>query len=599
MPASSSSTVADGAGGAGMNNPLAKGQILPETTPPPVDSAGIPPSGASAASAAPQHESIVRSAGIVSAAVLMSRVAGLIREMVMARLFGAGQVFDAFSLGFRIPNLTRDLFAEGALSSAFVPTFTEYLANKGKAEAARLANQVATAVILIVGGICLLGVIFSPELVGLMASGWRDEPAKFALAVKLTRIMFPFLLVVALAAQAMGMLNACGVFGAPAMASTWFNVGSVVFGAVLGFVVGPHIGLDPIQGMAIGVVLGGMLQLFSQAPSLRRNGFRFRPGLDLSHPGLRHIFRLMGPAIIGNAAVQVNVAVNTNFASLIVDPVRGGDGPVSWLQYAFRFMQLPLGLFGVAVASATLPAISRSAASNDLDQFRRTVAHSLGTVLLLTVPSSAGLAILGQSIIALIYQGRRFDAYDTRMTALAVSGYVIGLAGYAAVKVLAPAFYALGSARTPMVISMASIGINFVVAWSMTQQVGMGHFGLALATSGVALFNAGALFWLLRGRLGGIHGRALVRSTVKIIAASGIMAGAAALSSHLVLGWAGTARLGRLADVLISIPFAVIVFYALCRLMKVAELETAVRAVAGPLAKLRPKRVLELGSNGR
>ncbi len=599
MPASSSSTVADVGDGAGLNHPLAKGQSLPETAPPPVDSAAIPPSGAPAASSARQHESIVRSAGIVSAAVLMSRVAGLIREMVMARLFGAGQVFDAFSLGFRIPNLTRDLFAEGALSSAFVPTFTEYLATKGRAEAARLANQVATAVILIVGGICLLGVIFSPELVGLMASGWRSEPAKFALAVQLTRIMFPFLLVVALAAQAMGMLNACGVFGVPAMASTWFNVGSVTFGAVLGFVVGPHIGLDPIEGMAIGVVLGGMLQLLSQAPSLRRNGFRFRLGLDFSHPGLRHIFKLMGPAIIGNAAVQVNVMVNTNFASLIVDPVRGVDGPVSWLQYAFRFMQLPLGLFGVAVASATLPAISRSAATNDLDQFRRTVAHSLGTVLLLTVPSSAGLAILGQSIIALIYQGRRFDSYDTQMTALAVSGYVIGLAGYAAVKVLAPAFYALGSARTPMVISMASIGINFVVAWSMTQQAGMGHFGLALATSGVALFNAGALFWLLRGRLGGIHGRALVRSTTKIIAASGIMAGAAALSSHFVLVWVGTARLGRLADVVVSIPVAVIVFYALCRLLKVAELETAVRAIAGPLAKLRPKRVLELGSNGR
>ncbi len=583
----------DSAGGARMNEPAPKSDSLPETASPAADS-GMP-----GAATAARHESIVRSAGVVSAAVLMSRVAGLIREMVMARLFGAGQVFDAFSLGFRIPNLTRDLFAEGALSSAFVPTFTEYLSTKGKPEAARLANLVATAVVLIVGGICLLGVIFSPELVGIMASGWKHEPAKFALAVQLTRMMFPFLLLVALAAQAMGMLNACGVFGVPALASTWFNIGSVVFGAVVGFVVGPYIGLEPIKGMAVGVVLGGLLQLVSQAPSLRRNGFHFRPQLDFAHPGLRHIFRLMGPAIIGNAAVQVNVAVNTNFASLIVDPVRGADGPVSWLQYAFRFMQLPLGLFGVAIASATLPAISRSAATRDLDQFRRTLAHSLGTVFLLTLPSSAGLAILGKSIIALIYQGRRFGAYDTQMTALALSGYVIGLSGYAAVKVLAPAFYALGSARTPMVISMASIGINFVVAWSMTQQAGMGHFGLALATSGVALFNAGALFLMLRRRLGGVHGRALLRSTVKIVLASGIMAGAAALSSDLILGWAGTSRLGRLADVSISIPLAVLTFYAACRLMKVAELETAVRAVAGPLARFRLSDVLKLRSNGR
>ncbi|MFM2125536.1 MAG: murein biosynthesis integral rane protein MurJ, partial [Acidobacteriota bacterium] len=324
---------------------------------------------------------------------MASRVTGLAREMAMAWLFGASMAYDAFMLGFRIPNLTRDLFAEGALSSAFVPTFTEYLARRSKEDAARLANLVATAIIIVVGTVCALGMILAPQLVDLLASGFRAVPGKFELAVEMTRIMFPFLLLVALAAQAMGVLNACNRFGVPAMSSTFFNIGSLAFGVSLGVGLGPWIGITRIEGMAIGVVIGGLLQLVYQLPSLRSLGFRFRPLIDWSDPGLRRILTLMGPAILGNAAVQINVMVNTNFASQIADPIRGFDGPVSWLSYAFRFMQLPLGVFGVAIGSATLPSISRSAALGDTDEFRRTVSNSLGTVFLLTLPSSIGLAV--------------------------------------------------------------------------------------------------------------------------------------------------------------------------------------------------------------
>ena len=537
------------------------------------------------------QQQIVRAAGVVSAGVLLSRVSGLLRETVMAHLFGAGRVYDAFSLGFRIPNLTRDLFAEGALSSAFVPTFTEYLATKGRKEAAELSNLVGTAVILIVGAVCVLGTVFSPALVGLLAPGWATaDPGKFELAISMTRIMFPFLLVVALAAQAMGILNACGRFAVPTLASTFFNIGSVVFGIALGFWLGPHLGITPIAGMAWGVVLGGTLQLLWQLPSLRRLGFRFRLRLDWSHPGLRHIIYLMGPAIIGSAAVQVNVAVNTNLASTIVDPLRGVNGPVSWLQFAFRFMQLPLGLFGVAIASAMLPSISRSAASGNLEEFRKTVSRSVGMVLLLTVPSSVGLIILGNSMIGLIYQGRKFEAYDTHQTAVALACYAIGLAGYAAVKILAPAFYALGSARAPMLVSLASILINYLVAWSMTRHTGLGHAGLALATSGVSLFASAALFWILRERMGGIHGRALLRSTLKIGLASGVMAAAIALASTGIQGWLGVSRLARLVELAISIPLGVAVFGAVCRVLRVAELETAGRALVEPLLRWRAAR---------
>src|ERR1700691_3260504 len=233
------------------------------------------------------HENVVRSAGVVSIAVAMSRVTGLLRESIMARLFGAGLIYDAFMLGFRIPNLTRDLFAEGALSSAFVPIFTDYLSTRDKPEAARLANLVASAIIIVVGVVCALGMIFAPVLVHLLAPGFAAVPGKFELAVRMTRIMFPFLLLVALAGQAMGVVNACNYFGVPALASTFFNIGSVGFGIVLGVWMGPMLHLTRIEGMAIGVVLGGALQLVWQLPSLHRLGFRFHAALDWSDPGLR------------------------------------------------------------------------------------------------------------------------------------------------------------------------------------------------------------------------------------------------------------------------------------------------------------------------
>ena len=531
-------------------------------------------------------ESVVRSAGIVSVAVATSRVTGLVREMVMARLFGAGFVYDAFLLGFRIPNLTRDLFAEGALSSAFVPIFSQTLAQKGKKEAAVLSNLVATALILIVGVFCVLGVIFSPALVDLLAEGFRQVPGKFDLAVRMTRIMFPFLLLVALAAQAMGVLNACNRFAVPATASTLFNIGSIGFGLAFGYWLGPWLGIEPISGMAIGVVFGGALQLFWQVPLLRSEGFEFRPSFDWNHPGLRKIISLMGPAILGNAAVQINVMVNTNFASRIP-----GNGPVSWLGYAFRFMQLPLGLFGVAIASATLPSISRSAGAGDFDQFRRTLSKSLGMVFLLTLPSSIGLMVLGNSMIGAIYQGGKFQAYDTQQTALALSCYAVGLAGYSALKVLNPAFYALHDARTPMIISLISIAVNYVTAWALLHETELNHAGLALSTSAVAIFGAVALFAILRKRIGGVYGRNLASSVWRITVASAVMGGAVWLTSRGIQNWLGVARLGHVVDLAISIPAGMVVFYGACRLLRVSELDLAARALTGPLLRLsRPKR---------
>jgi putative peptidoglycan lipid II flippase len=523
----------------------------------------------------------MRSAGIVSAAVALSRVSGLVREIVMARLFGAGMAYDAFLLAFRIPNLTRDLFAEGALSSAFVPKFTEYLTNRSREDAARLARLVATALILIVGTGCALGAFFAPELVAIFAPGFKGVPGKFELAVRLTRIMFPFLLLVALAAQAMGVLNALNQFGIPALSSTFFNLGSVGFGLVIGWILGPTVGMMPIEGMAWGVVLGGALQLIVQLPSLAREGFQFRPEFDRHEPGLRHILTLMGPAILGNAAVQINVMVNTSFAAGVFDPVRGLNGPVSWLSCAFRFMQLPLGLFGVAIASATLPAISRSAAAGKMDDFRKTLARSLGLVFLLTVPSAVGLAILGPSMIGAVYEGGRFNSYDTDQTAAALAAFSVGLAGYSALKVLTPAFYALKDSRTPMIVSLLNVLVNYFTAKMLLKTAGMGHEGLAVTTSVVAIFGFLTLFWILRNRIGGIHGRELLSSFTRVLGAAAVMALAVYLSHQAIWSWIGREKLGCLLDLAVSIPLGALVFWVACRALNIPELATAMKSLHG------------------
>jgi putative peptidoglycan lipid II flippase len=536
-----------------------------------------------------QSAQVARSAGVVSLAILSSRLTGLLREMVMAQKFGAGYAYDAYLLGFRIPNLTRDLFAEGALSSAFVPTFTTYLDQKKHDEAARLSNLVATVILVFVGSFVVLGSIFSSQLVLLLAPGFTQVPGKFQLAVHLTRVMFPFLLLVSLSAQAMGVLNASNQFGVPATASTCFNITSVGLGLLLGFVLGPRIGISPIEGMGYGVVLGGLMQLLWQVPSLRRFGFGFHLDFAWNHPGLHQIFRLMIPAIVGNAAVQLNVMVNTNFASRISDPVRGADGPVSWLAYAFRFMQLPLGLFGVSFASAILPSVSRSAASGNLEEFRKTVSRSAGTVLLMTVPSSVGLILLGKPIIGAIFQGGQFQTYDTQQTALALSCYAVGLAGYASTKIFTPAFYALADAKTPMYVSMLSVAANFVFAEFLVTEFHLGIAGLALSTSIVALSGCTVLFARLRRRLGGLDGRYLTARFLRVAAASLTMAIPVALATTFIARQFGESKRADFLNLAVCIPLGAALFLGAATLLKIDEVTVVRRAVQRQLVRLHVK----------
>ena len=296
--------------------------------------------------------------------------------------------------------------------------------------------------------------------------------------------------------------------------------------------------------------------------------------------------RLMGPAILGNASVQINVLVNTNFAAGITDS-HGHviNGAVSWLNYAFRFLQLPIGLFGVSIASATLPSISRSAAAGNMEEFRSTLSRSIAMTLLLTIPSAAGLAILGESMIGVVYQSGHFKAFDTHQTAIALACYSIGLAGYATLKVLAPAFYALNDARMPMVVSLISILINFAMAATLVKYFGLGHAGLALSTSTVAIFGFLVLLFVMQHRIDGIHGQALWNTFWKICVSTAAMSAVIYTSSHTLHATLGNHVRVHILDVLISIPLGGFVFYTAARFLKIAELDAARKAIAGPLAR--------------
>ncbi|MFY9555790.1 MAG: murein biosynthesis integral membrane protein MurJ, partial [Blastocatellia bacterium] len=457
-------------------------------------------------------------------------------------------------------------------------------------EAFRLSNLVATMLIVVLGILVVLGIIFAPYVVTAIASGLHNDREKFDLTVRLTRIMMPFILLVALAAQAMGVLNARDRFGIPALASTFFNLGSIVGGlAAAALLTDPTFShpissivekpIEGIIGMAYGVLIGGFFQYAVQWPSLAGAGFRYRPMLSFSDPGVRRIFKLMGPAVIGAAAVQVNVLVNTNFAT----GIPGGSGPVSWLNYSFRLMQFPIGVFGVAIATATLPAISRSAARKDVSEFRRTLAGSIRLAFLLTIPSAVGLIVLGRPIIALIYEHRSFGPTDTDHTAGALGFYAIGLAGYSAVRILAPAFYALNDARTPMMISLFSMATNFAMNWMLVGV--LQERGLALSTSAVALMNFALLYAIMRRRVNGIEGRRTAVTVGKILLASAVMGVACWAISSVIAGGIGVSLPARAVNVLVSVTAGAVVFYLIATALGIHELRAARDAFARRFAR--------------
>jgi putative peptidoglycan lipid II flippase len=520
--------------------------------------------------AAEDRRGSTRAAGIVGMAILSSRILGLIREMIFAGLFGAGRNLDAFLMAFRLPNLLRDLFAEGALSTAFITTFSKKIAVDGDESAWRLANKVATLTAVFMSVVTLLGIVFAPQLVDLLTWGsW--SPDKTALTVLLTRIMWPFMLLVSLAALVMGMLNAKHVFGPPAMASSYFNLGSIIAGVAIGWWLDPNFGARSLVGLAIGTLVGGAWQLVGQFPSLCHVGYKYHVDFGWRDEGVRTVLTLMGPAVIAASAVQVNVLINSGFAASL------GNGPVSWLNIAFRLMQLPLGIFGVAIGTVTLPLVSKSAAVGKMDEFRSILARGIRLAFLLTIPSAIGLAMFASPIISVIYQHGRFNAEMTRETAGALEFYAVGLVSYAVLKVLTPAFYAIGKRNTPMIISFIAIGANLFLNWLFTFRLGWGHRGLAFSTSLVATINFLLLYALMRLHVRRLETWQLLIGLGKMCLAGGVLALVCWAANYWWLdGWAQLRFLPKLCELLAAIAIGAAAFFSCAYLLRVSEVQDIV-----------------------
>ncbi|HNX75531.1 MAG TPA: murein biosynthesis integral membrane protein MurJ [Candidatus Rifleibacterium sp.] len=529
----------------------------------------------------PKKPSIARSAAIMSIATFFSRIAGLVREQTFAYLFGAGTWTDAFNVAFRIPNLLRDLFAEGAMSAAFVPTFNGVLEKDGPQKAFKLTNLTFCAILVVVGAMTLVGIVASPLLVSTLAPEFTSNPEKFETTVTMTRIMFPFLLAISWAAIAMGILNSLGEFFIPAIAPVFLNLTMIL----AGWLICPFardFDMPAITGMAIGAMLGGLLQFAVQLPALFRHGYRFKWQLNFNDPGIQKIVKLIIPGTVGLAATQINVAISTILAT------SQGEGAVSWLGYAFRVMQLPLGLFGVAVAQATLPVVSRQAAAGDREGMGQTLAGSIRLSSFINLYACFAIMALAVPTVRILFQHGRFTAADTAATAMALQAYATGLLFFSLIKIMGPAFYALNETRIPVQASIVSVIVNVTLNLLLIKP--FGYWSLALATGIGAMFNAGILYYYLEKRLGSFARFALLPALLRIFVATAVSGlvtalvypfAAAQLAGLLVAGGFINAAAAMLSATVAGIA-------ALIMISRLLKIEEADRAIEMLTRRLKP-----------
>ncbi len=519
---------------------------------------------------------IAKSAGVVGIAIMCSRLLGLVREQIFAGLFGAGFAYDSFVVAFRIPNLLRDLFGEGALSAAFVTVFSAYDSKKSQQETWQLAANVLTFFLVTLSLLVLLAIYCAGPIVTLLASGFAEVGGKIALTEKLTRIMLPFMVFISLSAVVMGMLNTRGKFFIPALASSFFNLGSIVGGVSLAFIL-PEFGQPPIVGMAFGTLIGGFCQLAIQLPSLHRTGFRYRPQLNIKDSGLIQILKLMLPATIGLSATQLNIFINTNFAASCA------EGSVSWLYYAFRLVQLPIGIFGVALSIVILPLMAKQAANTELGEMKETLVSSLTMVFALTLPATAGLILLARPIIHLVFEHGAFTAADTVATANTLVFYAIGLFAYSANKVLVPAFYALGKTRYPVIASFLAVGLNLIIVFFTIDRYQ--HLAIAFSTSCTMIINFFFLAIVLYRKLGGFSVRYLFTGLLKTGTATVGMTLGLLLLIPFCQQWLDGAILWQIAGLFILVGGAGLLYLSLLTTLKLPELHVFTSKIYSKIRK--------------
>jgi putative peptidoglycan lipid II flippase len=525
-----------------------------------------------------EEKNISKAAGIVGLCTLLSRVLGLVRDIVVATLFGSGMAADAFFVAFRIPNLLRRLFAEGSLTIAFIPVFSEYLATRSKQDAFDLARTVLTVLSLILVVVTLLGVLGAPWIVRIQAFGFEAGGDRYALTVLLTRITFPYIFLISIVAFFMGVLNSLRRFAAPAAAPIFLNVGMI--GAA--YFLSPHFA-EPIMGLAIGVLIGGVLQVVVQIPWLFREGLKIFPSWDPGHPALKRIGLLMLPAIFGAAVYQVNQFVGTLLASFLP------EGSISWLYYADRLVQFPLGVFAITVSTVALPSLSTQAARKEEAGFARTLSHSLRIVFFVTIPSMAGLIILREPIVMVLFERGAFDSLSTAMTASALFYYVLGLWAFSGIRVLVSAFYAVQDTRTPVRIAVMALVAN--AAFSLLLMGPMRHAGLALSLSLASTVQFCMLVFMLRRKIHNLQLRGLIAAACRCTAAAVVMAvGLKVLLTTVVPVPSAGSLTGKVACLAVLVGAGLVLFVAAARLFRCEEL-ASLKDIAEPfLRRLGLKR---------
>ncbi len=457
-----------------------------------------------------ENKHITEAAGAVSGATLISRILGFARDMIIAQMFGAKMAADAFFVAFRIPNLLRRLLGEGSLTASVVPVFTEYLTTKSKDETWKLANILLSTFLLILLLTVIAGIMFSPAIVRIIAPGFHVSADKFELTVQLTQWMFPYLLFVGMAALAMGLLNSLRVFFIPAVGPAFFNISIITFLLLLSSKFE-----QPVFALATGVVVGGFFQFVIQIPSLIKKGLKYKFKLDFNHPGLTKLAKLMLPSLFGLAVMEINIFVDTLLASLLP------EGSISYLYFGNRVVQFPLGVFAVALGVAILPTLSQQATLGKMGELKETLSFGIRLVLFITIPATVGLIVLKGSIINLLFERGEFTHQSTVATASALFYYAIGLCAFSGIKIVVPAFYSLKDTVTPVKIGIFAMVVNIIL--NLLLMGPLLHGGLALATSISSLLNVVLLIFILRKRIGGLDGKKIVETIIKLTVASVIM----------------------------------------------------------------------------
>ncbi|MDE0012557.1 MAG: murein biosynthesis integral membrane protein MurJ [Candidatus Poribacteria bacterium] len=529
-------------------------------------------------SAEQNNQGVTRAAGIVSVAVMGSRILGLAREAAIAYYFRSNLSGDAFYLAFRIPNFLRDLFGEGILSKAFITTFLATEAEDGEQAAWNLANRIFNLTFLILMGITVLGIAFAPAIIDVLARQDFDETldtvdhygfdTKVELTIYLTQLMFPYLLFVSLAAIAMGLLNSKGRFGIPACASSFFNVSSLVVG-ISGYYLCPLAGMHPVTGMAIGVFMGGIAQFVIQGPSMYRVGFRYRPLLSLRDPRVLQVIHLVGPAVLGVAAVQVNQFTNTFF-------ITSGSAWLTWVSRAYRVVHLPIGIFGVAISTVALPQLAKFATTGKTENFRDALSYAMRLMLTLTIPAAVGLMVLSTSICRFLYERGETGALDTIGTAGVLFVYAFGLCGFSTLKIVTDGFYAYKDIRAPVIVSICAVVLNVCLNYLFIyREFFLDPRAVVFSTVLTVTLNCGVLLLLLRRKVGRLGMRQVGQLTLKILVASAVMGVVCWLTNGFIEGdWLGTEGIGpRVVGVFAPIGLSLITLAGMYKFLRVAEFD--------------------------